>query len=420
MDLTIHPSPLHGAVTPPTSKSQAHRVLIAAALTDCGTSVIRNLADSRDIQATRRCLTALGARIDDLGGGTVRAAQGLGAAIVEGGPAPVLDCGESGSTLRFLIPVALLVNGKAEFTGHGRLMERPLKPYEDLFREKGVAWKLEKGILTLDGGRGHDALALDPGEYHLPGDVSSQFITGLLFALPLLEGDSDLVLTTPLESRGYVDMTLDVLDKFGVKVEPRENGFHVPGRQTFQARELTIEGDWSQGAFWYAACFMGGQVDIQGLGPESKQGDKEIALDYWKLAKPGNVELDVSQCPDLVPPLAAMAAVRRGETRLVNAARLRIKESDRLSSVAAALSQMGAWVKEGQDSLTLRGRGQLPGGGTVDCQNDHRIAMMAAVTAAFCREPVRLLGAECVQKSYPAFWEDYRMLGGNFDVLISG
>ena len=223
MDLTIYPSKLAGEVTPPSSKSQAHRALIAAALGG-GISTISNLADSQDIQATRRCLSALGALVEDLGPGTLRV-HGLGNSIPQAGPFPTLDCGESGSTLRFLIPVALLVQGQAAFTGRGRLMERPLAPYEDLFRGKGIGWSMEHGVLTLDSGRGYDRLALDPGEYRLPGDVSSQFITGLLFALPLLEGDSDLLLTAPLESRGYVDLTLDVLDRFGVVAEPRENGF---------------------------------------------------------------------------------------------------------------------------------------------------------------------------------------------------
>ena len=196
MDLTIYPSKLAGEVTPPSSKSQAHRALIAAALGG-GISTISNLADSQDIQATRRCLSALGALVEDLGPGILRV-HGLGNSIPQAGPFPTLDCGESGSTLRFLIPAALLVQGGAAFTGRGRLMERPLAPYETLFREKGIGWGLENGVLTLDSGRGYDRLALDPGEYRLPGNVSSQFITGLLFVLPLLEGDSDLVLTSPL------------------------------------------------------------------------------------------------------------------------------------------------------------------------------------------------------------------------------
>lgn len=416
MDVTVFPSRLNGRVTPPASKSQAHRALIAAALSG-GCSTISHLADSQDIQATRRCLSALGALMEELEPGTLRV-HGLGNSIPQAGPFPVLDCGESGSTLRFLIPVALLVQGEAAFTGRGRLMERPLAPYENLFRERGIHWRMENGVLTLDSGRGYARLALDPGEYRLPGNVSSQFITGLLFALPLLDGDSSLALASPLESRGYVDMTLDVLNRFGIIVEPREDGFHIPGGQKYRARDLDVEADWSQAAFWYAANFSGGQVDIQGLNMDSRQGDKVIALQYWQLAKPGDAELDVSQCPDLVPPLAAMAAVRVGTTRLINASRLRMKESDRLASVTLALRAMGGQVEEHADALTIHGVEQLPGGGTVDCANDHRIAMMTAVCAASAQAPVTLLGAECVRKSYPEFWTHFQSLGGELHGLI--
>lgn len=416
MDVTIIPNKLRGTVTPPASKSVAHRALIAAALSG-GFSTISNLGDSKDIQATRRCLSNLSTWIEDLTPDKVRV-HGIGHSLVQAGPFPMLDCGESGSTLRFLIPVALLVQGEARFTGQGRLMERPLTPYEALFQEKGISWSLENGVLTIDSRRGYDRLALDPGEYRLPGNVSSQFITGLLFVLPLLDGDSDLVLTSPLESRGYVDLTLDVLRTFGIRVGERADAFHVPGNQHYESRDFTVEADWSQAAFWYAANFLGGQVDIQGLNMESKQGDKVIALQYWKLANPGEAELDVSQCPDLVPPLAAMAAVRAGTARLTHAARLRIKESDRLSTVAAALRAMGAQVEEGADSLTIHGRERLPGGGTVDCCNDHRIAMMAAVSAAFAQAPVKLLGAECVRKSYPEFWDHFIQLGGEAHGLV--
>lgn len=205
MDLQITPKKLSGAVTPPSSKSQAHRLLIAAALSG-GISVIHGLADSQDIRATRRCLSAMCAGMEDLPDGTLRV-HGLGNGIVIAPPYALLDCGESGSTLRFLIPVGLLIQGEASFTGRGRLMERPLKPYEDLFREKGIAWKLADNVLTVNGGRGYGTLALDPGTYRLPGNVSSQFFTGLLFVMPLLEGDSTLVSTTPLESRDYLEMT---------------------------------------------------------------------------------------------------------------------------------------------------------------------------------------------------------------------
>lgn len=415
MDLQIIPKKLSGAVTPPPSKSQAHRLLIAAALSG-GVSVLHGLAESQDIQATRRCLSALGAGMEDLPDGALRV-HGLGHGIVMAPPYALLDCGESGSTLRFLIPVALLVQGGASFTGRGRLMERPLKPYEDLFREKGVAWKLEDHILTVNGGRGYDALALDSGAYRLPGNVSSQFFTGLLFTLPLLNGDSTLMSTTPLESRDYLEMTRQALAAAGVTTRwADENTLCVPGGQVYQPFTATVEADWSQAGFWYAADFLDSQVEIRGLDPDSAQGDKVVSELYWKLARPGDAEIDVSGCPDLLPPLAVMAAVRSGPTRFTNAARLRMKESDRLSTITAALTALGAEVHEEPDRLIIVGKPSLPGG-TVDSANDHRIAMMAAIAATGCTGPVTIRGAECVQKSYPDFWEVYRSLGGDIHVL---
>ena len=411
MDLTITPTKLRGAVAPPPSKSLGHRLLIAAALAERGVSVIANLGDSQDIAATRRCLTALGAGIEDLPSGAVRVSRGLGSAFVEAGPAPLLDCGESGSTLRFLIPLALLLNGEAALTGHGRLMERPLKPYEDLFRERGVAWALRDGVLCLDGGRGCERLALDPGEYRLPGDVSSQFFTGLLFVLPLLDGDSALVPATPLESRDYLELTREAQVLAGVCSQWRGDALFIPGGQRYQPFTASVEADWSQAAFWYAASFLGGEVDVLDLDPKSAQGDMAVSGYYWQLARPGEAEIDVSGCPDLLPPLAVMAATRRGVTRFTHAARLRMKESDRLRTTAAMLTALGGQAEEGPDYLTVTGQPALSGG-TVDSANDHRIAMAAAVAAARCTGPVTVLGAECVAKSYPAFWEDYRKLGG--------
>ncbi len=394
MNVTIVPGTLEGAVTPPSSKSQTHRAVLALMLAQ-GEGKLSNLAVSEDIQATQDCVAALKS-------GQPAQADGL----------PLLDCGESGSTLRFLIPVALAVRGGGHFTGRGRLMERPQGPYIRLFEEKGILWNQEGTCLTVAG-------QLEPGVYALSGNVSSQFITGLLYALPLLPGDSRIVLTTPLESRGYVDMTLDMLRRFDIKVEEQEDGFLVPGNQTYQARDLTLEADWSGAAFWYAANFLGAQVDIQGLNPDSVQGDRQIGTLYWKLARPGDVDIDLSQCPDLAPPLAAMAAVRKGTTCFVHAGRLRMKESDRLETIARTLNALGAKAQVGEDTLSLEGVDHLEGG-TVDGCNDHRIAMMAAVAAVACKEPVTILGAECVKKSYPRFWEDYTALGGEIHGLISG
>lgn len=403
MNVTIEPAQLKGTVTPPPSKSQAHRLIIAAALSD-GFCKLSNVDLSEDIQATLRCMRTLDA--DASADGTII----RGGDLVDGHeePAPeVMDCGESGSTLRFLIPVALALKGGGKFTGHGRLMERPQGPYFALFREKGIFYEQKDGVLTVRG-------RLTPGIYTLPGDVSSQFITGLLYALPLLEGDSEIRLTTDLESRGYVDMTLDALDIFGVKAEyDGKRTFRVPGNQYYQHQNLAIEADWSNAAFWYGARFLGCPVEIGGLDQASVQGDRAIAGFYEQMRGKGSLELDVSQCPDLVPPLAAMAALRAGETTaIVNAGRLRIKESDRLATVTEVLNALGAQVEEYEDYLVIHGRERLAGGVTVSGHNDHRIAMMAAIAAIRCEGPVTITGAECVKKSYPRFWEDYRRLGG--------
>ena len=402
MKVTITPTKLSGIICPPSSKSQSHRLIIAAALAE-GQSRLHNISPSQDITATLRCMEALGAAAE---GEIISGVRSIGG---EADPLPRLDCGESGSTLRFLIPVALAVAGGGVFTGHGRLLERPMEPYENLFREKGIFYEATPTEITVKG-------ALKPGNYPLPGNVSSQFITGLLYALPLLEGDSELILTTPLESAAYVDMTLEALAQFGVEIQPRSTGWHIPGHQRPRGRELTAEGDWSQAGFYYAAAGIGNSVTLTGMNPDSRQGDK-IVEDYAaRLNGPGEVTLDVSQCPDLAPALAAHAALRAGQTcHLVNAARLRMKESDRIDCVASELNRLGAQVETFPDSMTIYGVSQLHGGET-DAHNDHRIAMMLAIAATRATGAVTIDGAECVGKSYPRFWEDYKMLGGKFSI----
>ena len=401
MNVTIQPRLLKGNITPPASKSQGHRALLAAALAQ-GESVLAGLTPSRDIEATISCVCTLGAQVRWEADGVHVAGRGSKPGVCSG---QTYDCGESGSTLRFLIPITLALTGGGSFIGHGRLMERPLQPYFDIFKQKDIYYAQADGRAGLEG-------TLTPGDYSLPGNVSSQFITGLLFALPLLDGDSRLLLTTPLESEGYVDMTLEVLEQFGIRVIREDNGFLVPGGQSYQSRDVRIESDWSQAAFWYAARALGSEIAIDGLNAASAQGDRVIAAQFEQLTAPGEVELDMSQCPDLVPALAAMAAVRRGTTRIVNAARLRIKESDRLAAVTDVLSRLGADVSEQEDGLTIVGKTALVGGVCVDSHNDHRIAMMAAVAATRCQGPVTVENAGCVAKSYPSFWEDYETLGG--------
>lgn len=399
MNVTIFPELLSGTIRPPASKSQAHRLIIAAALAQ-GESRISYVNNSQDITATLQCMEALGAAFQWLDDTT------LCITGVTHGTGQVLDCGESGSTLRFLIPVALAVQGGGTFRGHGRLMERPQEPYFEIFREKGIAWEQKQDTLTVSG-------TLTPGVYRLRGDVSSQFITGLLYALPLLDGDSEIILTTDLESSGYVDMTLEALHQFGLSVTRTETGWQIPGNQTYLPQNAAVEADFSQSGFFYAMAGMGNNLNITGLNPNSAQGDRMVIPYMEKLNGSGEITLDVRECPDLVPPLAARSALRNGETtHIVNAGRLRIKESDRLASVTAVLTALGADIEEHPDSLTIHGKSALSGGVTVDSWNDHRIAMMAAAAATKCKNPVTITNAQCVRKSYPGFWEDYAALGG--------
>lgn len=406
MNVTLTPTLLSGAITPPASKSQAHRVIIAAALAS-GTSRITGVNVSKDITATLSSMEQLGA-IFQWEDETTLLISGIGDNAPE--TIPVMDCGESGSTLRFLIPVALSVAAGGEFQGHGRLMERPQGPYFRLFDEKGISYVQKGNRLTV---KGH----LTPGVYALPGDVSSQFVTGLLYALPRLAGDSEIRLTTPLQSSGYVDMTVDALSHFGVTVIPTAQGYLIPGNQQYVASDAAVEADYSQSGFFYAAAGMGNTLTVTGMNPHSRQGDRVI-LDFGKLlSAPGEVHLDVSECPDLVPPLAVWAALRKGQTTYIeNAGRLRIKESDRLRSVTAVLSALGADIQEKPESLIITGKVSLSGGVTVDSWNDHRIAMMAAIAATVCEKPVTITGADSVSKSYPTFWEDYVRLGGQIEI----
>ena len=405
MDIRIRPHALSGAVTPPPSKSMTHRLLLAAALAD-GVSTIENAALSQDVEATLRCLAALGARRENLDAGTLRVA-GIGGRRKTFTEPPRFDCGESASTLRFLIPVALAVAGGGVFTGRGRLMERPMKPYFDLFAEKNILCERAADALTVRG-------ELTPGEYRLTGSVSSQFFTGLLFALPLLGSASTVVPTTRIESRGYVAMTRDALALANVRVEGEERFTVSPS--AYRPFTAAAEADWSQAAFWYAARFLGNRVELRGLNEGSAQGDRVIAALCAEFQTAGERRVDVSDCPDLLPPLAVMAARRAGTTRFVNAARLRMKESDRLSAAAALLRAFGVPAEETADSLTVRGVRAFSGG-TVDGANDHRIVMAAAIAAASADAPVTITGAGAVNKSYPLFWEEYKRLGGDFDVL---
>ncbi|MCL2352755.1 MAG: 3-phosphoshikimate 1-carboxyvinyltransferase [Firmicutes bacterium] len=398
-----------GVIQMPPSKYASHRALICAGLAE-GRSVLWGLSDSEDARATAACMTALGARYSG----------GCGRTDAEGAfPKPdgrILDCGESGSTLRFLIPVAALSGEEVLFAGRGRLMERPLGPYAEALGKNGVSLEPEGDKLRLRG-------RLGPGVFSMDGGVSSQFVSGLLFALPLLDGDSEIRMTSPLESASYAGMTIDVLAGFGIDVI--NNGYReflVKGGQRYRPAERRIEADFSQAAFFLAAGALGADCECAGLDRRTAQGDKKI-LDILKecgielierengniKAVPGKIRgvtADMSDIPDLAPPLAAMLCFCEGTSRLVNAGRLRLKESDRLAALASELGKLGADIDEKPDGLVIRGVQSLKGG-AVRSHNDHRIAMALAVAAIRADGPVFVEGSECVGKSYPGFWEDF-------------
>lgn len=396
MNITILPGVLSGAVPAIPSKSQAHRYLICAAFSAGETELICS-GTSQDIDATAGCLSALGAAV-------VRTPEGF---RVRPGDRPAgasLGPGESGSTLRFLLPVVGAFGVDAAFFLQGRLPQRPLSPLWEEMERMGCRLSRPAGNTLRCEGR------LRPGEYTLSGGVSSQFISGLLLALPHLEGDSRLRLTGKVESKPYIDLTRQAIAAFGGISRETEDGYIIPGGQRWQSPgKISVEGDWSNGAFWLCAQALGNPVTCTGLRADSAQGDRAVQALLPGFAR-GDMEIDAAQIPDLVPILSVAAAAGRGVTRFVNAGRLRIKESDRIASVAAMINDLGGRAEQEPAGLTVYPTGLR--GGEVSAAGDHRIAMSAAIAATVCREPVTILGAEAVEKSYPGFWADYRALGG--------
>ena len=426
MNKTVLPRPLSGQLRIIPSKSASHRAVMLAALAD-GETALAPLALSRDVEATLSCAKALGlldswalTPFDDAPG-MARAVLHPGASAPEG--LRTLDCGESGSTLRFFVPLALDGRGPVRLVGHGRLMQRPMEVYERLFVPRGVRWSLDGDALTVEG-------QLTGGEYALPGDVSSQFITGLLLALPRLAGESVLRLTTPLESRGYVELTRRVQAAFGIVSRwDGERTLVIPGHQKAHTPgSFAVEGDWSHAAFYLVAGALGhaGPLRLTGIDMDSTQGDRAIVpilrgmgADIREeggalIAAPSALHgatVDVTQVPDLVPALAVAMAGAQGESRIVGAARLRIKESDRLAAMRAALCAAGADVTELADGLVIRGGHPLHAA-TIDGCNDHRIVMAMAVASALADGPLTLTDAQAVAKSAPRFWKEFASLGG--------
>lgn len=419
----VSPGRLEGRVSVPPSKSAAHRAIICAALAE-GKSVLQPVAMSNDISATISCIKALGASaaLD----GDILTVNGIGLhdrCLTE---SVVLDCGESGSTLRFLIPVAAALGASAEFVGHGRLPQRPIGVFSDCLPQKGISCKTEGGLPLKISGR------LQNGTFSVPGNISSQFITGLLLALPLLDGDSEIILTSPLQSAGYIDMTIDVMKAFGIHVDRTGAGWKISGGQSYRARSFTIEGDWSQAAFFMTAAALGGRITIDNLDTASSQGDKACMDIYPQFGahvsenpdgsmtiEGGDLhgtDINAENIPDMVPALAVTAALCEGVTHITGAGRLRIKECDRLAAMTDALTRLGADIRETPDGLIIKGVKTLKGG-SVDGCNDHRIVMSMSVASCRCEGDILISDMESINKSYPSFFEDFQKLGGSFRIV---
>ncbi|MEA4847901.1 MAG: 3-phosphoshikimate 1-carboxyvinyltransferase [Clostridiaceae bacterium] len=418
-EVIIYPGSLEGEVLIPASKSISQRAVICAGLSE-GISTINNIGTSEDIETICEAMKSLGVTIER--SGSSLKIEGNTALALEN---QLIDCHESGSVLRFLIPIAALTGKSVVFSGKGRLIERPLTPYFDIFDKQGIKYEASGGKLPL-----HINGRLSPGEFMLKGNISSQFISGLMFALPLMESDSQITVTTELESKPYVDLTMKVLEDFSIDIDNHGyRDFHIKGKQKYRARDYNIEGDFSQAAFWLAAGALGSRVRCKGLDMDSLQGDKQVveiirsmggritAENDSVTALPAGTKgmlIDVSQCPDLVPIIAVLGALSEGRTEIVKAKRLRLKESDRLKAISSELGKLGAFIEEGQEGLVIYGRKSLKGG-RVDSWNDHRIAMALAIAATRCKEPVIIDGASSVKKSYPDFWGHYKALGGNIN-----
>lgn len=402
MKVTIFPSKLKGEIKARASKSQAHRQLICAALSD-SPCIIYCDSLSEDILATADCLNALGAEIKYLDG------KFSVTPIEKPLSGTLLDCRESGSTLRFMISVVAALGTNSTFKMSGRLSDRPLSPLAEELEAHGIIFsKPTPDTLKVTG-------KLSGGNFYLDGSVSSQFVSGLLFALPLLNKQSSITLTGNIQSVDYITMTVRAIKSFEVNLDYTDNTFTVKNGSYSADKEYHVEGDWSNGAFWLCAGKLtGGAITCTNLNPDSPQGDKEVVNILSRL-KNGPVTIDAGNIPDLVPVLSVTACATNNKTIITNAQRLRIKESDRLVSTAELINSLGGKAQITDDGLIVTGVGKLSGG-RIDSFNDHRIAMSAAIASLICTGPIEITGAEAVCKSYPAFWEDFKTLGGNIKI----
>ena len=427
-DYKVYPKKLKGEVKIPPSKSMAHRAVICAALSD-GTCKVSNIDFSDDIIATVEAMKSLGAVIekkdDYLEVIGIKSPQNkLNNSTND---ERIIDCNESGSTLRFLVPIAALFEGVNKFVGRGNLGKRPLDTYYEIFDNQGIKYSYKEGILDLK-----TEGKLKCGEFKVKGNISSQFITGLLFTLPLLDGDSKITITTELESKGYIDLTLSAMRDFGIEIiNNNYEEFIIKGNQNYKSMDYRVEGDYSQAAFFLCADAVLNEVVVNDLNLKSLQGDKEVIDILERMGvnikengkgiigtvdkKLKSTIIDGSQCPDIIPVVSLAASLCDGTTEVINAGRLRIKECDRLAAVTSELNKLGAKITEKEDGLIIEGVSKLKGGCTVWSHKDHRIAMTLAIASTICEEPIIIKDYECVTKSYPEFWNDFISLGGALD-----
>lgn len=422
MQVKVTPSNVSGSVSIPSSKSISHRAIICASLAK-GTSTISNITYSKDIDATISCMRAFGAHIETSESSCV--VTGTELFSQEGNI--TCDCCESGSTLRFLIPVGACTNGHVTYLGKGRLLSRPMKIYETIFKEQGLLFNQSEESIQIEG-------HLKPQTYQIDGNISSQFISGLLFVLPLLKEDSVIEILPPYESKSYVDLTLDMLKNFGVHIEQKDEfTYFIPGNQEYKAHDVIVEGDYSQMAFFGVLSALNQTITCTNMNLESHQGDKAI-LDQLKNAgctievdngisvqstKCIGQTIDLANCPDLGPILCVLASYSKGTTHIINAQRLRMKESDRIEAMESELKKWNVDITSTQDSITIVGKEEyrMDSMPMIFGHNDHRIVMAMTVFGLCANTPCIIDDAQAITKSYPTFFEDIQSLGGKVEVI---
>ncbi|MBQ0065711.1 MAG: 3-phosphoshikimate 1-carboxyvinyltransferase [Firmicutes bacterium] len=422
MKVKITPSKVGGSISIPSSKSMAHRAIICASLAK-GISKVSNITYSKDIDATISCMESLGAKIQKFD--TYCIVEGTN---LEGTENITCNCNESGSTLRFLIPIASLTNQKVTFLGQGRLLSRPMSVYQNIFDEQNLTFNQSSENIQIEG-------SLRAQEYKIPGDISSQFITGLLFTLPLLKKDSTIVISEPFESKSYVNLTIQMLEKFGIQIEETSShSYFIKGNQEYKVQDVTVEGDYSQMAFFGVLASLQESLTCTNMDPHSKQGDMAI-LDQIKKAgailniNQDSIEvqhhsltgqtIDLSNCPDLGPILCVLAAYSKGCTHIINAGRLRIKESDRIEAMETELKKWGVEISSTEDSITIVGKESYENDSMVEIfgHNDHRIVMAMCVFGLCAKSECIIDDAQAITKSYPTFFKDIQSIGGKVEQL---